>query len=62
MTEGRKLELATFIITMQALAEDEYLTREPPPRQPYKSTLTKAEQKKRAKKNKAQKASRKRNR
>lgn len=35
--------------------------REPQPWQPYKSTLTKAQQKKRAKKNKAQKASRKKN-
>lgn len=35
--------------------------REPQERQPYKSTLTKAQQKKRAKKNRIQKASRKNN-
>ena len=44
------------------LSESEYITREPQPRQPYKSNLTPTQKEKRAKKNKAQKASRKRNR
>ena len=53
--------LEIFTVTT-AFSEMAYITREPPKRQPYKSTLTKAQQKKRAAKNRTQKASRKRNR